>query len=55
MYVIVYPGTTDFTLIRTAADNNPGTIFTSTGSGIGTGIVRTTAGGNYRCYWLECC
>jgi hypothetical protein len=45
-YVIVYPGTTDFTLID-AADNNPGTIFTSTGSGIGTGIVRTTAGGNY--------
>lgn len=37
-YKIVDSGTTDFTLIG-AADSNPGTVFTATGPGSGTGTV----------------
>jgi hypothetical protein len=39
-YQIVDAGTTDFTLIG-SADNNEGTIFTATGSGTGTGTANT--------------
>jgi hypothetical protein len=39
-YVIKTTGTTDFTLIG-AADSNPGTIFTATGAGTGTGDAYT--------------
>jgi hypothetical protein len=42
-YQIVKSGTTDFTAIG-ANDNFPGTIFTATGVGSGTGLVRETAG-----------
>lgn len=38
-YVILSTGTTDFTAIG-AADSNPGTIFTASGVGIGTGEAR---------------
>ena len=38
-YIIVATGTTDFTAIG-SADNNPGTVFTATGAGTGTGTVR---------------
>jgi hypothetical protein len=40
-YIITATGTTDFTLIG-AADSNPGTIFTATGAGAGTGTARPT-------------
>lgn len=42
-YQIVKSGTTDFTVIG-ANDNFPGTIFTATGAGSGTGLVRATSG-----------
>jgi len=42
-YQIVTRGTTDFTAIG-APDNNPGTIFTATGAGRGTGTVVATSG-----------
>ena len=41
-YVIVTPGTTDFTLIG-AADSLASTVFTASGAGVGTGTARTTA------------
>jgi len=41
-YTIASAGTTDFTLIG-AADNNPGTVFTATGVGSGTGTVARTS------------
>lgn len=40
-YYIVSTGTTDFTLIG-ASDSNPGTIFTASGPGLGTGTVVPT-------------
>jgi hypothetical protein len=40
-YKITVPGDTDFTAIG-AADNNPGTIFTATGEGAGTGAATKT-------------
>lgn len=40
-YIITTPGTTDFTSIG-AADNNPGTTFTATGNGYGTGTAEYT-------------
>lgn len=40
-YVIVTAGTTDFTAIG-AADSNPGTVFTATGAGTGTGTIRVS-------------
>lgn len=39
LYVIVTAGDTDFTLVG-AADSTPGTIFTATGVGTGTGTAR---------------
>ena len=45
-YTIKTTGTTDFTLIG-AADSNPGTIFTATGAGAGTGTARTTSAIDY--------
>jgi len=45
-YKILATGTTDFTLIG-AADSNPGTIFTATGAGAGTGTARTTSAIDY--------
>jgi hypothetical protein len=39
LYVIVTAGDTDFTLVG-AADSTPGTIFTATGVGAGTGTAR---------------
>jgi len=45
-YIITSPGDTDFTAIG-APDNNQGTVFTATGSGSGTGLVRPTG------YYLE--
>jgi hypothetical protein len=42
-YQIVTRGTTDFTAIG-APDNNPGTIFTASGAGAGTGTVVATSG-----------
>ena len=41
-YVIQTTGTTDFTLIG-AVDSNPGTVFTATGPGTGTGTVKEVA------------
>ena len=41
-YEIVDAGDTDFTLIG-AADSNPGTVFTATGPGVGTGTIAPTA------------
>jgi len=38
-YTITYTGNTDFTAVG-AADSNPGTIFTATGAGTGTGFAR---------------
>ena len=43
-YIIISAGTTDFTLIG-AADSNPGTTFTATGVGSGTGTASVTT------YW----
>lgn len=40
-YIITATGSTDFTLIG-AADSNPGTVFTATGAGSGTGTARPT-------------
>lgn len=45
-YIITATGSTDFTLIG-AADSNPGTVFTATGAGSGTGTARPTG------YYLE--
>jgi len=45
-YKILTTGTTDFTLIG-AADSNPGTVFTATGVGAGTGTARTTSAIDY--------
>lgn len=45
-YIITSAGDTDFTAIG-AADNNPGTVFTATGVGSGTGLARPTG------YFLE--
>lgn len=42
-YQIVTRGTTDFTAMG-APDNNPGTIFTATGAGTGTGTLVATSG-----------
>jgi hypothetical protein len=42
-YVIISTGDTDFTAIG-AADSDPGTVFTATGAGTGTGTVQATAG-----------
>jgi hypothetical protein len=42
-YQIVTRGNTDFTAIG-AADNNPGTIFTASGAGAGTGTIVATSG-----------
>jgi hypothetical protein len=39
-YTIINPGDTDFTTIG-ADDSNPGTVFTATGAGSGTGIAAT--------------
>ena len=39
-YTIINPGDTDFTLIG-AANSNPGTVFTATGAGAGSGIAAT--------------
>ena len=41
-YTILTTGTTDFTLIG-AANSNPGTIFTATGPGVGTGTASTAS------------
>jgi hypothetical protein len=40
-YIITSTGDTDFTTIG-AADSNPGTVFTATGAGSGTGLARPT-------------
>ena len=45
-YIITATGSTDFTLVG-AADSNPGTVFTATGAGSGTGTARPTG------YYLE--
>lgn len=45
-YIITSTGDTDFVAIG-AANNNPGTVFTATGAGTGTGLARLTG------YYLE--
>ena len=45
-YKILTTGTTDFTLIG-AANSTPGTVFTATGGGAGTGTARTTSAIDY--------
>jgi len=41
-YKILTTGTTDFTLVG-AGDSNPGTVFTATGAGLGTGTAVATS------------